>query len=690
VMVDITQRKAAEERLQVAASVFSHASEGIMITDPAGTIIDVNQAFCQITGYAHDEVIGCNARLLNSGHQDKTFYATMWGALKTQGEWTGEVWNRRKSGEVYSELLSISAVHNADGQVQRYVALFSDITKQKEYEARLVQIAHFDALTGLPNRMLLADRLRQAMVLSLRSRRKLAVLFLDLDGFKTINDTYGHETGDRLLIALSVRMRDTLRDGDTLARIGGDEFVGVLVGIQDPMNCVDLLERLRDAAAQPVQVDGHWMQVSASIGVAFYPQDEGVDAEQLLRQADQAMYQAKVTGKNRFHIFDAAQDRDVRLRHENLEHVVRAIDRNELVLHYQPKVNMRTGEVLGAEALIRWQHPQDGLLMPGAFLPALEGHPLTVRLGCWVLEQAVRQIAAWKAQGLHVPISVNVDAQQLNQVGFVEDLRALLRRHPQVEPGDLELEILETSALSDIAQVSSVIVACREIGVSFALDDFGTGYSSLNYLRHLPARMLKIDQSFVRDMLVDPEDLAILDGVIGLSVAFRRRVIAEGVETAAHGQLLLRLGCDWGQGYAIARPMPAEDMPAWVATWQPDPDWKHTPRLHREDLPLLFATVEVRAWVHALAEHLRGERERPPEGDPTLCHFGRWLEDAQGGQRYADHLEYPEMVALHDELHHLGDALLALPSDEALRQLDALQDVSQRLQRCIESLESVA
>ena len=595
VIVDITEQKAAEARLQVAAGVFVHAREGILIADPKGNIVDVNRAFTDITGYGREEVIGRNPRLLSSGHQDHAFYADMWRSLVETGTWSGEVWNRRKSGEVYSELLNISAVHDEHGRVQRYIGLFSDITQKKEYEAQLVRVAHFDALTGLPNRVLMADRLRQAMARSRRSGNKLAVLFLDLDGFKAVNDTFGHDAGDRLLIELSGRMRQVLRDEDTLARMGGDEFVGVLTGITDPLGCADMLNRLLDAASGPMTLQGDVLQVSASIGVTFYPQADEVDADQLLRQADQAMYQAKLSGKHRYHMFDAEQDRDMRARHQSVEHIQRALQQRELVLHYQPKVNMRTGEVLGMEALLRWQHPVEGLLPPGAFLPLLDGHPFMVELGQWVLAEALGQIVRWKAQGLSLPVSVNVDASQLNQCDFVEQIAALLAQHPQVAPGDLALELLETSALADIRRVSDVMVRCGELGVTFSLDDFGTGYSSLHYLRHLPARELKIDQGFVRNMLTDPEDLTILDGVIGLSQAFRRDVIAEGVETPEHGAMLLRLGCDVGQGYAIARAMPADDVPHWVAHWRPDSSWAGVQRLRREDLSRLFAEVEQRA-----------------------------------------------------------------------------------------------
>jgi len=307
--------------------------------------------------------------------------------------------------------------------------------------------------------------------------------------------------------------------------------------------------------------------VSASVGVAFYPQHDNLDADQLLRQADQAMYQAKQAGKNRYQLFDVERDRALRTQHDSLENIRRALQHSELVLHYQPKVNMRTGAVVGCEALIRWQHPEQGLLPPAAFLPVIENHPLAVRVGIWVLNTALDQLQAWRAQGLEIPVSVNIDAIHLQQPNFVAELRTILQQRPEIQPGDLELEILETTALEDVEQVSGIIEECSALGVEFALDDFGTGYSSLTYLKRLPAQVLKIDRSFVRDMLVDPDDLAILNGVIQLAGAFRRTVIAEGVETEQHGRELLALGCDLGQGYAIARPMPADELPIWVEQW---------------------------------------------------------------------------------------------------------------------------
>jgi diguanylate cyclase (GGDEF)-like protein/PAS domain S-box-containing protein len=574
---DITQRKQSEDQLKLAASVFSHAREGITITDADGNILDVNDAFTRITGYSRDEVLGQNPRILNSGRQDKAYYDTMWRDLKDKGHWYGEIWNRRKNGEIFAEMLTISAVCDAQGYAAHYVALFSDITAIKLHEQQLEHIAHFDALTNLPNRVLLADRLRQGMTQAQRRGQRLAVVYLDLDGFKAINDNHGHAMGDQLLMAVSNRMKQTLRDGDTLARLGGDEFVAVLIDLKDESACLPMLTRLLDAAAEPVLLGDLLLQVSASLGVTFYPQADEVDADLLLRQSDQAMYQAKMAGKNRYDIFDAAHDRDVRGHHESVQRIREALQAGEFVLYYQPKVNLRTGVVTGAEALIRWQHPEQGLLAPAAFLPVIEDHPLAVDIGEWVIHTALTQIALWRDAGLNLPVSVNVGARQLQQSNFVTRLRELLAAHPGIQPFDLSLEVLETSALEDLARIAQVIEDCQAMGVKFALDDFGTGYSSLTYLKRLRVSQLKIDQSFVRDMLDDPDDLAILEGVISLARAFHREVIAEGVETVAHGTFLLQLGCELAQGYGIARPMPAHAMPDWAATWQPDPAWVDVP-----------------------------------------------------------------------------------------------------------------
>jgi len=566
------EQSRAETRLHLAASVFTHAREGILITDAQGNIIETNEVFSEITGYSREEVIGKNPRLLQSGHHDQDFFDSLWRDLMNKGDWNGEIWNKRKNGESFAALMTISAVQDIHGVAQNYVNLFTDITPLKEHQRQLEYIAHYDALTGLPNRVLLADRLKQAIAHSHRKSGSLAVAFLDLDGFKAVNDQHGHDMGDQLLVNIAHRLKEALREGDTLARIGGDEFVVVMVGFENPNDYEIVLNRLLVVAAEPVMLNQQFLRVSASIGVTLYPQDSA-DADQLLRHADQAMYIAKQAGKNCYHLFDVAKDIATKNQRESIEHIRAALDKKEFVLYYQPKVNMRTGEIIGAEALVRWQHPERGLLAPAAFLPVIEEHPLSIELGDWVIDDALRQIAHWRSMGLNIPVSVNVGAQQLQQSNFAQRLATQLSRHPSVPPDFLELEIVETSALKDIAEVAELMRACRALGVHFAVDDFGTGYSSLTYLKRLPAELLKIDQTFIRDMLDDPDDLEIVKGVIGLANAFHRNVIAEGVETIAHGEVLIPLGCELGQGYGIARPMPANALPHWAATWRPDIAW---------------------------------------------------------------------------------------------------------------------
>ncbi|MES9941428.1 MAG: bacteriohemerythrin [Candidatus Thiodiazotropha sp. 6PLUC2] len=654
---DITSRRESEDQLRQAASVFASAREGILITDPDGIILDVNTAFSRITDYSREDVLGKNPRILTSGRHDTVFYADMWQALLKHGHWSGEVWNRRKNGEVYAELLTISSVYDEQGNLQYYVGLFSDITPLKEQQRKLERIAHYDVLTGLPNRVLLADRLYQAMLQSQRRNTLVGIVYLDLDGFKLINDAHGHDVGDQFLIQLAERMKSALREGDTLSRLGGDEFVAVLIDLEDHAASVNVIERLMASAAEPVHSRSMELKVTASLGVTFFPQAEILDADQLLRQADQAMYQAKQAGKNRYHIFDEEHDRTVRGYHESLERVRIALKSGEMALYYQPKVNMHSGDVLGMEALIRWHHPERGLLLPGAFMSVIEQHPFAVQLGEWVLDAALGQISEWRRAGEPLQVSVNIDATHLQQPNFVARLRYLIAKHPDVEAGDLELEVLETSALEEIEQVSEIIHECRDLGISFALDDFGTGYSSLTYLKRLPARLLKIDQSFVRDMLDDPDDLAILEGVMGLATAFSRNSIAEGVETLAHGEMLLRLGCELGQGYAIARPMPAEQVLDWLKNWKPDNCWTDTVRLSRDDQPLLFAAVEHRAWIAHLIQYIKGEKTVPPTLNKQQCRFGQWLE-IEAKSRFANSPLLQKIVSIHDVVHQSAEVLV--------------------------------
>ncbi|QQS53660.1 MAG: EAL domain-containing protein [Candidatus Competibacteraceae bacterium] len=462
---------------------------------------------------------------------------------------------------------------DADVEVMRQLTdLMMDVVERKRAEERITHLAYHDALTQLPNRVLLADRLQQAMAQARRDRQRLAVCYLDLDDFKPINDRWGHAVGDRVLIEVAQRLKQCVRGGDTVARLGGDEFVLLLSDLRDVEECEHAIDRVMMALQVPFSVAGQPTLLTASVGVTLYP-DDSSDPDTLLRHVDQVMYAAKQVGGNRYQWFDAEHDRRARDYRTILHWVEAGLTAGEFRLYYQPKVDMRRGAVIGAEALIRWQHPDEGLLPPVRFMPAVETSPLAIAVGQWVMREALRQMAAWAARGLTLPVSINLSGRDLQQPDFTARLQKLLAEYPEVPPDWLELEILETAALEDLSVVSTRIRDCQALGVRFALDDFGTGYSSLTYLRHLPVQLLKIDQSFVRDLLADTEAQAIVEGVIGLSAAFRREVIAEGVETIAHGRQLLDLGCNLAQGYGIARPMPPEQIPDWVAGWRPPEAW---------------------------------------------------------------------------------------------------------------------
>ncbi len=690
-MSDLSQDRIAPH---LAGIALEHTRDGVMVTDADNRIVYVNRAFSEVTGYAPEEVIGQTPTLFKSGHHDADFYRAMWSALQERGSWQGQLWDRRKNGEVFPERLSITVVTDEDGQVECYVAVFTDIQALLRAEEKLQRITHFDALTELPNRAQLSERLHQLVEASRGDNQLLAVMLLDLDGFKNLNDRYGHALGDRVLVAIAQRLKQVARSSDVVARLGGDEFALVLRGLPHMGEVERVASRILALADAPCEIDGQRYQLSASLGITLFPFDSA-DPDTLLRHADQAMYQAKEGGRNRYHLFDAEQDQQAQTRRQLLDRLAYGLAHDELVLHYQPKVNLRTGQIVGMEALLRWQHPEQGLLMPGSFLPHVEHHDLIVEIGEWVGRQVLAQISAWDQIGLVMSVSINVAARQLLREDFVECMRRCLDDFPDVPPGRLELEILESAALENTRHVRGVIEACWGEGVGFALDDFGTGYASLSYLRDIPAETLKIDQSFVRDVLEDSDDLTLVEGIIGLATAFRRTVVAEGVETPEQGVLLMRLGCDLAQGYGIARPMPAAEVPAWVAAYRPDPQWALWADTHWEmsDFPLLVAQYDHIKWVRRVLMFMDGSTLQLSPGelsDHRQCRFGHWYY-GHGRRRYGHLAEFADLETIHMAVHQLGPRIVDLRQagdlararelvpellalkDQILEQLSALQ-----------------
>lgn len=564
----VIERWIDEKRLRETASIFQSANEAIYITDSSFHITDANSAFTEMTGYEKDEVLGRSPTLLCVDENDADEFVAIKNAVLQTGKWKGEACVSDNKGRRVFVRQSVSHIPGRSAEQDRYSFFLTDITELKTYQGQLEKMAKYDSLTKLPNRVLLGDRLEQAMRLADRSESSVAVLFIDLDAFKEINDTLGHSAGDQLLKQVAQRISTELRASDTLARFGGDEFVVVLPVVKDEAFCSRVAERIRASLVECYEIAGSKVYISASIGVVLYPQADIRDPEQLFRLADQAMYSAKQQGKNRVVFFDAEHERAERTRHESLDRIEQALKSHEFVLFYQPKVNLFTRQIIGVEALIRWPQADGSLIPPDEFLPLIDQHYLSISVGEWVIGEALEQIQRWRKEGLSLPISVNVDPFHLKQPGFFEHLSDLVKKDPHFRPGDLEIEILETAALEDFETVSNIITRCKSLGVVCSLDDFGTGYSSLAYLKGLPVERLKIDMTFVRNMLSDRNDFAIVEGVLILSKSFGLTVIAEGVETEMHAEALVKLGCEFGQGYGFSRPIPATAIPGWVHNWQ--------------------------------------------------------------------------------------------------------------------------
>jgi len=558
VYADITARKEAEEKLRLSATVLEHIADAVMVVDIEGVIVAVNPAFTQITGYTEAEAVGQHSSLTRSGRHDDLFYQTMWDELIASGFWRGEIWRRRKNGEIYLEWLTISAVRDTRALTTHYVGVCSDITVIKQAQEKLDHLAHHDPLTALPNRLLFHDRLQHALQRATRDEEQLAILFIDLDRFKNVNDTLGHHIGDELLQQVAAQLSARLRDGDTLARLGGDEFIVLLEKVDGQYGATQVAEKLVTMFEQPFLVAGHELFVTCSVGVSLFPGD-AQDLNMLIRNADVAMYQAKARGRNgyRFYAPSMTGEGIERLRLETF--LRRSIEKNEIFLNYQPQVEIDTGRLVGVEALVRWNHPELGLIAPARFIPLAEDSGFINQLGKWVLDEACRQMMRWQEQGLRVPkIAVNLSVKQFER-GSIAGMVAAILAETGLEPQRLQLEVTE-SVIMNTGDALGFINDLHAIGVGLAIDDFGTGYSSLAYLKQLPVQTLKIDRSFIKDISTDANDEAIAIAIIQLGKSMHLSVIAEGVETQEQAAFLLRHGCKLAQGYFYSKPVLAQDM----------------------------------------------------------------------------------------------------------------------------------
>jgi diguanylate cyclase (GGDEF)-like protein/PAS domain S-box-containing protein len=550
--------KSADE-LRLYANAFDSSGEAMLITDEHNRIVDVNTAFTRQTGYLPHEVMGRDPKFLASGKTLPSVYTEMWQALNDKSFWQGELWDRKKGGETYPKWIRISAIRSEDGAAQFYIASFTDISDRKEAEARIEHLAHHDILTGLHNRFSMEVRLEQAIASTRREQQRLGLLFIDLDRFKNINDSLGHQVGDKLLIEVAGRLKDCVRDSDIVARIGGDEFVVVLVAIKDNSHAAVVAENILRQVARQYEVDGNVINTSPSIGISIYP-DDGTAVDDLMKAADVAMYHAKEHGRNSYHYFNEAMlvTASERLRIERELRV--AVPGNQLELHYQPQVCASDGRIVAMEALVRWNHPLDGLIYPDQFVTIAEESGVIFDIGRWVIDAACRQLVVWQSLGLgEYKIALNLSARQLQLETLSEEIETILKRH-KLDGRRFEIEVTETAAMNDPALAVAQLNALRGLGISIAIDDFGTGYSSLSYLKRLPINTLKLDRSFVRDIERDENDAEICSATVALAHNLGLKIVAEGVENAAQRNFLVKLNYDYLQGYFYSMPLPADEM----------------------------------------------------------------------------------------------------------------------------------
>ena len=564
-----TLKQTLKKQREEFKTIFDISRDGIAILDLDSNFLDFNDAYLAMTGLSRKELLSTSCAALSITED----YERAKNAMQRTFE-TGFVESFEKTCVVKNNKhLVIRMALSLMPDKKRIMVSTKDITDIRDHQEQLEFIANFDPLTKLPNRALFSDRIKQSIANAHRNNQKIAIAYLDLDGFKQVNDGYGHNTGDILLIEVAKRMQQELREGDTLARLGGDEFVAILNNQNNEIDTFSILNRLLDAASSPINIEDKLIVVSASIGVTFYSKEYDIDADLLLRQADQAMYEAKLRGKNQIVVFDDISTISNQMG-ENASAIKKALAKNEFILYYQPKVNMKSGEVIGVEALIRWNDPKRGIVYPDDFLPIVDNRPLMYEIDQWVFNEALSQLSLWQIDGLDTKVGINISAYTLKQPNFFSLIDDTLAKYPSIKPYQIDIEILESSSLHEIEEVRQIIEKLHERNITVSLDDFGTGYSTLSYLKKLGIDTLKIDKSFVLDILHDSGDLSIVDASVGLAEAFKAKPLAEGVESIEHGIVLIQLGCLLAQGYIISRPMSADLLPKWVKAWKSPKSWQ--------------------------------------------------------------------------------------------------------------------
>lgn len=688
---DITQKKLKENRLELAARVFDNAHEGIMVTDAQGDIVDLNQAFSDLTGYSKKELIGQNPRILKSSREGRDFYREMWAQIQDIGVWEGELWERRKNGNEFPVHLSISTLKSEEGEVLNYIIFCHDLIIQKKQQEQINRLKYYDALTSLPNQYFLSKNLDSMMQYADELKTNLVIIYISINGLKSKNHSnFSSVIKNKLILLASKRLSLLFKEPTFLARISYQEFIVVFNNRKNIMEILPKIQNLIIKLGSPYKIHEKKITLTTSVGITSYPQEQILYPEELIRQAHLAGYEAKLQGDNQFKFFDSPSEIKKIKYNEQIDALRKAMLNGSLSVFYQPKVNMSTGKILGAEALIRLNHPEKGLLTPEQFIPDIENHPISIEIGEWVLSSVLMQLEEWTKHNIAIPISINIAPYHLQQPDFLANLEDILARHPSVNNKLIELEILETQALKKITEIKRLINDCKKIGILFALDDFGTGYSSLTHLKELPVNTVKLDQSFVRDIMNKPENIAILKACISMCTLLKREIIAEGVETISLGKLLLYLGCNLGQGYSIAFPMPAKFLQEWVKNWIPLPQWKISPQGKKEGKLLINAAIAHHSKLEAVKHFLTSNGAKCPICTAFSCSLGRWLHRQISTSATPDPHLY-KLESIHNKIHtrakkiiqsyHSGNTV------SALTEIDKLELLSNKLLNQLLSLK---